>query len=270
MRSAALLSAAATLFGAAAAAASLPGLTFPRAPRVRGPEVFYSASDPSVWTVGRFAANADGSKSFDWENSNININVANATYVTLLANSTGGAHGRFIAESDGWEVASFYVGGPAAATEFLVAADLSGTRHIRVTSTLEPAFMGAGPAAFLTFIGFKTDGVALPATPRARRIELVGDSISAGYGSRGFANTPFGCPVDENTSGNKYTYNWMLAQAFDADISPIAWSGKGMYENCCDSGIKMPSLYLQTFGGRSYTTDYDFAWVPGAFNFSQF
>jgi hypothetical protein len=37
-----------------------------------------------------------------------------------------------------------------------------------------------------------------------------------------------------------------------------------MYENCCDPGIKMPSLYLQTFGARSYSTDYDFSWKPDA------
>ena len=37
-----------------------------------------------------------------------------------------------------------------------------------------------------------------------------------------------------------------------------------MYENCCDPGIKMPSLYLQTFGARSYSTDYAFDWTPDA------
>ena len=44
-----------------------------------------------------------------------------------------------------------------------------------------------------------------------------------------------------------------------ADIVPIAWSGKGMYVNCCDNGITMPSLYLQTRGGTSYSTDWDFS-----------
>ena len=66
------------------------------------------------------------------------------------------------------------------------------------------------------------------------------------------------------TSGNRYTYNWQLAEAFNADMVPIAWSGKGMYSNCCDPGIKMPSLYLQTFGARAYSTDYAFDWVPDA------
>ena len=70
---------------------------------------------------------------------------------------------------------------------------------------------------------------------------------------------PYGCPVDDNTSGNRWTYNYMLGENFTADLNVIAWSGKGMYENCCDAGIKMPSLYLQTLGGRSYSTDWDFS-----------
>ena len=104
---------------------------------------------------------------------------------------------------------------------------------------LEPSFGGAGPDAFLTFVGFLTDGTAAPASaPRARRIELIGDSISAGYGSRGSAALAknFGCPVNDNTSGNYWTYNWAIAEHFLADIIPIAWSGKGMYVNCCDNG----------------------------------
>lgn len=47
----------------------------------------------------------------------------------------------------------------------------------------------------LTFHGFLTDGVAKGAGPkRTRRIELLGDSISAGYGARGSAETN-GCVV---------------------------------------------------------------------------
>lgn len=39
----------------------------------------------------------------------------------------------------------------------------------------------------------------------------------------------------------------------------IAWSGKGMYENCCDSGETMPSYYLDTLGSGAYAGDWDFA-----------
>lgn len=39
----------------------------------------------------------------------------------------------------------------------------------------------------------------------------------------------------------------------------VAWSGKGMYENCCDSGETMPSYYLDTLGSGAYAGDWDFA-----------
>jgi hypothetical protein len=99
-----------------------------------------------------------------------------------------------------------------------------------VINILEPAFVGASTGKHFTFVGWKTDGVAAPApSPRTRRIELVGDSISAGYGARGTAalNAAKVCPVDDRTSGNIYTYNWQIAEHFNADIVPIAWSGTG-------------------------------------------
>ena len=96
-------------------------------------------------------------------------------------------------------------------------------------------------------MGFTSDGSTLTPTPRSRRIELVGDSISAGFGARGSSSTP-NCEVNSVTSGNYYTYNWKIAEYFKADLVPIAWSGKGMYKNCCDDGETMPSYYLQTLG----------------------
>ena len=130
------------------------------------------------------------------------------------------------------EAASFYVGSDPTVTEYLLASKLSGTAVVRVINILEPAFTGAGPGRKFTFLGFKTDGTVAPSpAPRTRRIELVGDSISAGYGSRGcaFLSQNKECPVDDRTSGNMYSYNWAIAEHFQADIVPIAWSGKGMY-----------------------------------------
>jgi hypothetical protein len=145
-------------------AAASHSLTLPGAPGASsGVETFYAAQDPLTWSVGRFIKNADLSLSFDWENAQLHINVANATYVKLVANATGGMVGRFVAETDGWETTSFWVGGSAAGNTFLVASELSQTRHIRVTSVLEPAFEYASESAFLTFVGFLTDGVAVAA-----------------------------------------------------------------------------------------------------------
>ena len=58
-------------------------------------------------------------------------------------------------------------------------------------------------------------------------------------------------------------HSWKIAEHFDADIVPIAWSGKGMYQNCCDDGERMPAYWLQTLGGGEFTTDWDHSrYVP--------
>jgi len=221
---------------------------------------FYPANDPAVWTVGRTRVNtANDSLSFDWESTQMYINVGGANYVNIHIAPSGGVFARFLVQVDGWEETSFWIRDEAV-SQYLIASDLGGQAvQIRVISVLEPAFENANPGGCLTFYGFSTDGKAQSAGPkRTRKIELVGDSISAGFGSRGYSGAPDGCPVTGYTSGNPYTYNWMLAEYFNADLVPIAWSGKGMYENCCDNGETMPSYYLQTLGGDHYTTDWDF------------
>lgn len=227
-------------------------------------EKFIPANDPSIWTVGRTQQNADGTLSFDWESTQFYMNVVGANYVRMHIKASGGIFGLFLVQVDGWEESQVWVGRDNDESEFLIANDLRQKgAQIRVISVLEPAFEGANPTSFFTFLGFSTDGAAAAAgPPRTRRIELVGDSISAGFGSRGSAETPQ-CPVTGWTSGNPYTYNWFLAEYFKADIVPVAWSGKGMYQNCCDNGETMPSYYLQTLGGGQYTKDWDFSrYVP--------
>lgn len=180
-------------------------------------ENFIPASDPSVWFTGRTVINDDGSRSFDWEGTQLWVNLEGATYVKMIMNHADDAKitGRFSVEANDVEVSLVSVGGcgtPAVcegrSNEILVAQGLGGNTTIRAISILEPAFENASPTEALQFVGWKTDGTVLPPTPRKRKIELLGDSISAGYGSRGDAalHAANVCPVNQNTCGNKYTY----------------------------------------------------------------
>lgn len=230
-------------------------------------ETFIAAHDPAVWYTGRTMVNSDGSRSFDWEGTQLWVNVQGASYVKMVINATNGMVGRFSVEANGVEASSFFVGASKCdeklqtCNEYLAAQELNGAgvknTTIRAISILEPAFGGAGKGKTLTFYGWKTDGTVLPASPpRARKIELLGDSISAGYGSRGNAalHAADECPVNDLTSGNLYTYNWKIAEHFSAQLVPIAWSGKGMYKNCCDNGELMPAYWLQTLAGMGCST----------------
>ena len=141
----------------------------------------------------------------------------------------------------------------------LVADNLYGsTNIIRCFFELEPAFTGTSAAGFFTVYGFAMPvgaDAGLPMTEYKRKIEIVGDSISAGYGAMGVGG---GCPVMSWSSSNYATYDRMICDWFQANCSIVAWSGKGMYENCCDSGETMPSYYLQTRGGNAFVFDWDF------------
>jgi hypothetical protein len=206
------------------------------------------------------------------------LNVSGASYVKVVINVTTGLVGRFAAQLDGVETSTFWVGLDPTVTEYLVVANVGDGGNypanpknvVRVINILEPAMTGNWENGAFTLLGWKTDGV--PTAPptgnggrRRRRIELLGDSISAGYGSRGTAalNAANVCKPDVATSGNYYTYNWMIAEHFAADLIPIAWSGKGVYQNCCDNvGAVMGQYWQQTLAGTN-ASDWDFArFVP--------
>lgn len=80
------------------------------------------------------------------------------------------------------------------------------------------------------FFGFEPGpgGRLLPAPPPpARRIEVIGDSISTGYGNEG----PGPVCGFVNSQENEYlAYGALAARALGADHTTIAWSGKTLHE----------------------------------------
>lgn len=267
-----------------------------------------SASDPRVLVSGRASYNADGSRSFDWEGVSFKLTLNNSGSVSINITSTTSGLNRIITHVETkpgvWyeQTRQWVLPGTSV---LLVAANLYMSNTIRIFFELEPSFSGAtNPNAFFTVNSFILDaGDAITTAPLARRIEVVGDSISAGASKRvrnlqeglsvslhvmrlisdpterpypfphtRAAPTGYGamgqngaCPVMDWSSSNYFSWDRMVCDHFQANCSIVAWSGKGMYENCCDSGETMPSYYLQERGGQAYQATWDFSlFVPDA------
>ena len=79
-----------------------------------------------------------------------------------------------------------------------------------------------------TFAGFQLDAGAavLPPAPPRRKIEVIGDSISCGYGNEAASKDENFSPATENAW---WTYGAVAARAVGADYECIAWSGRKMY-----------------------------------------
>lgn len=93
-------------------------------------------------------------------------------------------------------------------------------------------------------------GTFLPAPPAARRrIEVIGDSISAGYGNEGPSEL---CSFSPSTENHYETYGAIAARALDADLVTIAWSGKGVMSNRGDAtdAVLLPELWRRTLPTR--------------------
>ena len=100
------------------------------------------------------------------------------------------------------------------------------------------------------FVSFSVPQNAwLPNVVPSRRIEIIGDSISAGYGNEG-------CPFEVNENSD-LAYGAVAARAVGADVHIIAQSGIGMAKSLSNA-VTMPEIYERTFGGNN-TTAWDFS-----------
>lgn len=96
------------------------------------------------------------------------------------------------------------------------------------------------------------DGELLEPPPApARRFELVGDSISCGYGNEGADQT---CGFTPQTENHYQSYGALAARAVGAELVTVAWSGKGVVCNYGDESDSctdpLPTYYDRTLPER--------------------
>eukprot|EP00602_Paraphysomonas_sp_CaronLab_P004425 CAMPEP_0185034088 /NCGR_PEP_ID=MMETSP1103-20130426/23639_1 /TAXON_ID=36769 /ORGANISM="Paraphysomonas bandaiensis, Strain Caron Lab Isolate" /LENGTH=254 /DNA_ID=CAMNT_0027570601 /DNA_START=554 /DNA_END=1318 /DNA_ORIENTATION=+ len=116
---------------------------------------------------------------------------------------------------------------------------------------------------YIDFHGFIIDSgdiIPLP-DPPIRRVEFVGDSITAGY-----CNMCKG--ADEGAEGytlESFGASWptLVCDAFQADCHTAAWSGLGMVRNCCGGDVFMPEIYTRALASVSGSVwSFDGSWTP--------
>lgn len=117
------------------------------------------------------------------------------------------------------------------------------------------------------FLGFDFGGGALLSPPPApeRRLEIVGDSITCGYGNEGADET---CTFSPETENHYLSYGAIAARNLGAELNTIAWSGKGVVCNYGDDAASctnpMPTYYDRTLP-RNTSSQWDFsAFQPDA------
>jgi hypothetical protein len=114
-----------------------------------------------------------------------------------------------------------------------------------------------GSVGVTTFHGFTVTGGAIVPSPSPflHRIEVIGDSISCGYGTEcKTANEAF----STKTENHWLTYGAVTGRNLSADVHTEAWSGKGLVENYgTDTSANMPSLFPRAFATAA-TPAWDF------------
>lgn len=156
---------------------------------VAGVDPFISASSPLVLWAGRPGPPAiDGSVPFDWEGTSASVAVAGAgASLTLWTNVTlaPGFAGRVSVFVNDYDAANLML--TSSTDRYLLAAALpAAVNNVTVLYAFEPGSAGAArdDGRTAAFFGFSAgDGGSFVApVPLQRRIDVVGDSITAGSG----------------------------------------------------------------------------------------
>ncbi len=101
-----------------------------------------------------------------------------------------------------------------------------------------------------------------PPPPSNKRLEIVGDSISVGFGVECQTQAEAFSFATEN---NYQTYEAISARELGAELMTMAWSGMGMWRDVGGSTTsQMPEHYLRAIGSDA-ASKWDFAsYTPGA------
>lgn len=212
-----------------------------------------SASDPSVTYIGRTFVSEDGSVSYDWSGVTA-IVIFTGTELWMECSDTKGDWFNVWVDKEQNAKEDFTIKvGKDEGGRVLLASKLSkkGVHNVILQKRTE------GEQGTFTVSSFGTDGTFRQArAARPRRIEIVGDSYTCGYGTEsGSRNDPF----KAETENCNLAYGFIIGRYFDADVQLVSHSGLGIARNYNGAKLPlMPERYLQTFDENP-----EVKWTPG-------
>jgi len=201
--------------------------------------------------IGRFDRSSNGQAKFTWPGSAIEFRFKGSEASLNIASQ---AQTRFIVTVDGqtnnlWTEAGNH--------RYTLASNMANGEHnIRLTRVNEST---AGVTSFIS--DPQTDGILLapPQTPQ-RRLLVIGDSITAGYGVEGKNAT---CHYTQGTSNQQLTYAALAANALSADLHAIAWSGIGAWRSYGEKAPTHPTILIRST--RTLADDSNSIWNPSQY-----
>jgi lysophospholipase L1-like esterase len=210
-----------------------------------------TSGEPAVHFVGRMDRSDPAGPRFEWSGSGA---VARFMGSSVSVQLSGGAENQFAVVIDGAEQPKITL---AQAGPHALASGLGeGPHQVEIYRRTE-AFFNA-----TQFLGFDFgDGELLPPQLPTRRIEVIGDSITCGYGNEGTIAT---CPFTADTENHYASYGAVAARMLDAELVSVAWSGKGVVYNYGEDAVDpLPALYGRTLPTQA-ASSWDFSIVPDA------
>lgn len=200
----------------------------------------------TVHVTGRFDARDPVGIRFSWPGTSIRSRFS-GTGVTLRLLDTG--VDQFDVSIDGAPPTLLKV--TADQEEYVLASGLPDGDHDVVVTKRTEALIGS--AQLLEFVSSEGRSLVATRVKLGRRIEIVGDSISCGYGVLGAEAT---CAFDADTESEPAAYGSLTAQALGASHTTIAYSGIGLYRDFGGSTVdQMPDRY-----GRALADDPTSLW----------
>ena len=182
------------------------------------------AGNRNVKILGRHTV-VDGCLAFDWTASGFSFNFHGTGFILSLGayHADVPAYVKIIIDAGVRRQRFAVVNG----SERLIVEGLTDTRHrVEVLKVTE----GASKLLFrdVTLLGL---GAAFNLAPnnRPRRLEFIGDSITAGYGVLGTERDP---GYETFQQDGTYSYAYLTSEALSAEGRYICLSGKGIVCNC--------------------------------------